>query len=321
MKNQMKIFLTGKLPPIAYELLDKSKINYDYHKKDTPISRKRLLEEAGKCDALVCILTEQIDKEVIDSMTKCKVIANYAVGYNNIDVEYAKRKNIIVTNTPDVLTESTADLTLALILVTSRRIREGEKYLRDGKYKTWKPTLLLGMELKNKTLGIIGAGRIGTAVGIRAKAFGTKIVYHSNHRNYELEKITKAKKVSIQNLLANSDIISINLPLNKNTFHYINDSKMKLMKQHPILINTSRGDLIDEKALIKYLKKDHFRAVGMDVFKNEPFVNPELLKFKNVFILPHLGSATIEARSGMAELAVKNAISVLKGKPPLTPVN
>lgn len=317
----MKIFLTGKLPDIAFELLDKSKIDYDYHKKDTPISRKKLLGETRKCDALVCILTEKIDKEVIDSMEKCKIIANYAVGYDNIDVAYAKKKNIIVTNTPDVLTDSTADIALSLILITSRRLIEGSEYLRARKFKTWKPELFLGMELKNKTLGIIGAGRIGSAVGIRAKAFGTKIIYHSNHRNNELEKIAKAKKVSIQNLLSNSDIISINLPLNKNTFHYINDSKMKLMKRHPILINTSRGDLIDEKTLIKFLKKDHFRAVGLDVFKNEPFINPDLLKFKNVFILPHLGSATIEARSGMAELAVKNAISVLKGKPPLTPVN
>jgi len=317
----MKIFLTGKLPDIAFELLDKSKIDYDFHKKDTPISRKRLLEEAGKCDALVCILTEQIDKEVIDSMERCKIIANYAVGYDNIDVAYAKKKNIIVTNTPDVLTDSTADIALSLILITSRRLIEGSEYLRERKFKTWKPELFLGMELKNKTLGIIGAGRIGTAVGVRANAFGTKIIYHSNHRNNELEKIAKAKKVSIQNLLSNSDIISINLPLNKSTYHYINNSKIKLMKRHPILINTSRGDLIDEKALIKYLKKDHFRAVGFDVFKNEPFVNPELLRFKNVFILPHLGSATNEARSGMAELAVKNVISVLKGKPPLTPVN
>ena len=317
----MKIYLTRKLPSIAFELLDKSKIDYDYHKKDTPIPREKLLKEVQKCDGLVCMLTERIDKEVIDLMNRCKVASNYAVGYNNIDVEYAKRKNIIVTNTPDVLTESTADLTLALILVTSRRIKEGEKYLRTGKYKTWKPTLLLGIELKNKTLGIIGAGRIGTAVGIRAKAFGTEIIYYSNHRNIQLEKKTGAKKVTIQNLLKNSDIITVHLPLNKKTYHYIDDSKMKIMKKRPILINTSRGDLIDEKSLIRYLKKDHFRAVGLDVFINEPFVDSELLKFKNVFILPHLGSATYEARNGMAELAVRNAINVLRGKPPLTPVN
>lgn len=316
----MKIYLTRKLPEIAFELLEESKIDYNFHKRDFPIPRKKLLQEVQNCDGLVSMLTEQIDKEVIDSMKRCKVVGNYAVGYNNIDVEYAKRKNIIITNTPDVLTESTADLTLALILVTSRRIKEGEKYLRAGKYKTWKPTLLLGMELKNKTIGIIGAGRIGTAVGIRAKAFGTKIIYHSNHYNQVLEKKTEAKKVSIQNLLANSDIVSIHLPLDKNTYHYIDDKKLKLIKRKPVIINTSRGELIDEKALIKYLKKDKLRAVGLDVFENEPHLNPELLKFDNVFILPHLGSATNEARSGMAELAVRNVINVLKKKPPLTPV-
>jgi len=316
----MRIFLTGKLPPIAFELLDKSKFDYDYHKKDTPIPRKKLLKEVHDCHALICILTEQIDKEVIDSMDRCKIIANYAVGYDNIDVKYAKKKKIIVTNTPDVLTDSTADLAISLLLVTARRLIEGSEYLRARKFRTWKPELFLGMELKNKTLGIIGAGRIGTAVGIRSKVFGTKIIYHSNHRNYQLEKKTGAKKVSIQNLLFNSDMISVHLPLNKNTYHYVDERKMKLMKRNPILINTSRGDLIEEESLIKYLTKNKFRAVGLDVFKNEPFVNPELLKFKNVFILPHLGSATIEARNGMAELAVKNVINVLKGKPPLTPV-
>ena len=316
----MKIYLTGKLPSIAFELLDRSKLDYDYHKKDTPIPRKKLLKEVHNCDGLVCILTEKIDKEVIDSMDRCKIIANYAVGYDNIDVKYAKKKKIIVTNTPDVLTDSTADLAISLLLVTARSLIEGSEYLRAREFKTWKPELFLGMELKNKTLGIIGAGRIGTAVGMRAKAFGTKIIYHSNHRNNKLEKKTGAEKVSIQNLLSNSDIISVHLPLNKNTYHYIDDRKMKLMRRNPILINTSRGDLIDEKSLIKYLKKNKFRAVGLDVFKNEPQVNPELLKFKNVFILPHLGSATSEARNGMAELAVKNVINVLKGKPPLTPV-
>jgi len=316
----MRIFLTGKLPPIAFELLDKSKFDYDYHKKDTPIPRKKLLKEVHDCHALICILTEQIDKEVIDSMDRCKIIANFAVGYDNIDVKYAKKKKIIVTNTPDVLTDSTADLAISLLLVTARRLIEGSEYLRARKFRTWKPELFLGMELKNKTLGIIGAGRIGTAVGIRSKVFGTKIIYHSNHRNYQLEKKTGAKKVSIQNLIFNSDMISVHLPLNKNTYHYVDERKMKLMKRNPILINTSRGDLIEEESLIKYLTKNKFRAVGLDVFKNEPFVNPELLKFKNVFILPHLGSATIEARNGMAELAVKNVINVLKGKPPLTPV-
>jgi glyoxylate reductase len=316
----MKVFLTRELPEIAFHLLKNNRIKYDCYEMDSPIPRKRLLKEVQSCDGLVCLLTEQIDKEVIDRMKRCKVIANYAVGFNNIDVEYAKQKGIIVTNTPDVLTESTADLTMALILACARRLLEGERYLKAKKYKTWKPGLLLGTELKDKTLGIIGAGRIGTAVSIRAKAFGIKIIYHSLERNTHLEKKTAAKKVTLNFLLKHADIISIHLPLNKDTYHYFDDKKFKLVKQDSILINTSRGELIDEKYLIKYLKYGKFRSVGLDVFENEPDINTALLKFTNVLILPHMGSATNEARSGMAELAVRNVINVLKKKPPLTPV-
>lgn len=316
----MKVFLTRELPEIAFHLLNENNINYDCYEKDSPIPRKRLLKEVQHCDGLVCLLTEQIDKEVIDKMKRCKIVANYAVGYNNIDVEYAKEKGIIVTNTPDVLTESTADLTMALVLACARRLTEGERFLKAKKYKTWKPGLLLGTELKNKTLGIIGAGRIGTAVSLRAKAFGTKIIYHSLDRNIHLEKLTGAKKVTPNFLLKNSDIISIHLPLNKDTHHYFDDNKFKLVKQNAILINTSRGELIDENFLIKYLRRGKFNSVGLDVFENEPNVNPELIKFPNVLILPHMGSATKEARSGMAELAVSNVINVLKNRPPLSPV-
>ncbi|UCH66009.1 MAG: D-glycerate dehydrogenase [Ignavibacterium sp.] len=316
----MKVFLTRELPEIAFRLLKKNKIPFDCYEKDSPIPRKRLLKEVQSCDGLVCLLTEQIDKEVFDKMKRCKVVANYAVGFNNIDVEYAKQKGIIVTNTPDVLTESTADLTMALVLACARRLTEGQKFLKAKKYKTWKPGLLLGTELKDKTLGIIGAGRIGTAVSIRAKAFGTNIIYHSLQRNTYLEKKTGAKKVTLNFLLKHADIISIHLPLNKETYHYFDSKKLQLVKQDSILINTSRGELIDEKYLIKYLEDGKFSSVGLDVFENEPDINPELLKFTNVLILPHMGSATNEARSGMAELAVRNVINVLKNKPPLTPV-
>jgi glyoxylate reductase len=316
----MKVFLTRELPEIAFCLLDRNKINHGCYEQDSPIPRKRLLKEVQSCDGLVCLLTEQIDKEVIDKMEHCKIIANYAVGFNNIDVNYAKRKGIIVTNTPDVLTESTADLTMALVLACARRLTEGEKFLKEKKYKAWKPGLLLGTELKNKTFGVIGAGRIGTATSLRAKAFGTNIIYHSLDRNIHLENTTGAKKVTLNFLLKHSDIISIHLPLNKNTHHYFDDKKFRLVKHNVILVNTSRGELIDEKYLIKYLREGRFNSIGLDVFENEPDINPELLKFSNVIILPHLGSATKEARSAMAELAVSNVINVLKNKPPLTPV-
>ncbi len=316
----MKVFITREIPKVGFELLKKAGIDFDWYKKDSVIPRKEFLRRIKDCDGLVCLLTEKIDKEAIDTMQRCKIVANFAVGYNNIDVEYAKSKNIIVTNTPDVLTESTADLTMALVLACARRLFEGEKYLREGKYKGWKPMLLLGTELRNKTFGILGAGRIGTAVGIRAKAFGTKIIYHSLKRNYYLEEQTGAKKASLNSLLKKSDFLSVHLPLNEKTFHFLNKERLQLLKKDAIIINTARGEIIEEKYLIKFLKSEKIKAAGLDVFENEPNVNPELLKLNNVVVLPHLGSATVEARNGMAELAVKNIINVLKGKPPLTPL-
>ncbi len=316
----MRVFITRELPEIAFKLLRRNKISFDYYKKDKPIPRKLLLEKIKNCDALIPLLTEKIDKEVIDQMPNCKVIANYAVGYNNIDIDYAKKKKIIVTNTPDVLTESTADLTMALVLACARRLIEGESLLRKGKFKGWKPKLLLGTELKDKNFGILGAGRIGSAVAKRAKSFGTKIIYVDNKKNIKLEKETGARKVSLKYLLENSDILSVHLPLNIKTHHYLNYERLIQLKGNSILINTTRGEIIDEKSLIRILKQNRLMAVGLDVFENEPNLNPELLKFSNVLVLPHLGSATREARDGMAELAVKNVINVLLGKPPLSPV-
>jgi len=209
---------------------------------------------------------------------------------------------------------------MTLALCCARRILEGEKLLRSGNYKGWKPKLLLGIELKNKIVGVIGAGRIGTAVAIRAKSFGTNIIYFDSKRNIALEKATNAKKVSLKNLLMNSDIVSVHLPLNEKTFHYLNWERFKLMKINSILINTSRGEIIHETDLIRILRNKKSLTVGLDVFESEPNINPELLKYPNVLVLPHLGSATREARDGMAELAAKNVINVLFGKPPLSPV-
>jgi glyoxylate reductase len=316
----MKVFITRELPEIAFRMLKQNKISFDYYTKDQPIPRKLLLQKVKSCEALISLLTEKIDREVIDQMQNCKIIANYAVGYNNIDIDYAKKKNIIVTNTPDVLTESTADLTMALVLNCARRLSEGERLLRTKKFKGWKPKLLLGMELKDKTFGILGAGRIGSAVAKRAKSFGTNIIYADSSRNQKLEKETKAKKVELRYLLKNADILSVHLPLNDQTYHFLNQERLNQLKRNSILINTTRGEIVDEKALIRLLKNKELMAVGLDVFENEPKVNPELLKFPNVLVLPHLGSATNEARNGMAELAVKNVINVLNRKPAFTPV-
>jgi len=316
----MKVFITRELPEIAFKLLEQNKISFDYYKKDQPIPRKLLLNKVKHCEALISLLTEKIDKEIIDQMPQCKIIANYAVGYNNIDVEYAKKKKIIVTNTPNVLTESTADLAMALVLTCARRISEGEILIKKGKFKGWKPKLLLGMELQGKNFGILGAGRIGSAVAKRAKSFGTNILYVDQNRNERIEKELGAKKASLKYFLQNSDILSVHLPLNDKTYHFLDKEKLSQLNKNSILVNTSRGEVIEERALISLLKRNRIRAVGLDVFENEPNLNQELIKFPNIIVLPHLGSATEEARNGMAELAVNNVINVITGKAPLTPV-
>lgn len=316
----MKIFITRDIPDLAINYLRKKGFHVKVYKSETAIPREKLLKEVVNVDALISLLTDTIDPDLINKMKKCKIVANYAVGYNNIDVGYAKKKNIVVTNTPDVLTDSTADMAIALTLACARNIFQGEELIRENKFLSWHPKLLLGMELKNKTFGILGAGRIGTAVAIRAKAFGTRIIYFSTRKNEFLEKELKAKKVSLNNLLKTSDFISINLPLNKKTYHLLDKEKFALMKKSSVIINTARGEIIDENALFDALKRKKIYGAGLDVFENEPKVNKNLLKLKNLIILPHIGSATFEARNEMAMLAAKNVVNVLEGKKPLTAV-
>jgi len=317
----MKVFITREISEKAIHLLRKEKFQVNVYKKDKPISKKKLIKNIKDADGVISLLTEKFDKELIDKLSKCKVIANYAVGFNNIDVEYAAKKKIIITNTPDVLTDSTADIAMSLILACSRRLMEGERLIRQGKFKGWQPNLFLGIELKDKIVGIVGAGRIGTEAAIRAKAFKAKIVYFSKSRNYDLEKRTGAVKLSLNNLLSRSDIVSIHLSLNEKTYRLLDEGKLSLLKKSAIIVNTARGEIVDEKELIKILKQKKIFSAGFDVYENEPAINPELLKLDNVVLLPHIGSATEEARTAMALLAAKNVINVLKGKQPLTPVN
>jgi len=315
-----KVFITQKLVGNIESFLKKHGFIVDTFEEDRLITKSELIQRVSDADALICLLSNKIDKDVIDNLTKCKIIANYAVGYNNIDVEYAKSKNIIVTNTPDVLNDATADIAVALILACARRLHEGNKLMRQEKFDGWKPSLLLGYDIKDKTIGIIGAGRIGTEVAIRMKAFKTKIIYFSRSRNEKLEKLTDAKKVSLNYLLKNSDIISIHVPLTEKTYHLLNKENLSLLKESAIVVNTSRGEVIEEKFLIQLLKKKKIFSAGFDVYENEPNVNPELLELDNVFLLPHIGSATYETRTKMALLAAQNVIEVLKGNKPVTPV-
>nr|MCU0342963.1 D-glycerate dehydrogenase [Ignavibacterium sp.] len=290
------------------------------YRKDKSIPKKEFIKAAEDCDAVISLLTEKIDKEVIDKMKNCKVIANYAVGYNNIDVGYANSKGIVVTNTPDVLTDSTADLTIALVLACARRIPESENLVRSRKFVGWKPQLLLGMELRNKYFGILGAGRIGTEVAKRAHAFGCKIIYYSNSVNNFLETKLNAKKLSLNSILKKLDILSIHLPLNQKTNKLLNENNLQLLKKSAILINTARGEIVDEKVLISLLKSRKIFAAGLDVYEDEPNIKKEFYDLKNVILLPHIGSATIEARNKMSLLASKNVIAVLSGKKAITPV-
>ena len=318
--NKLKVFITGNIPDCAEELLKKKKFTVLKYSKDKPIPRKELIKNVKDADGVISLLTDKIDKEIINQMNNCKVIANYAVGFNNIDIEYARGKNIIVTNTPDVLTDATADLAITLTLACARKVIEGDKFVHKNKFTGWKPRLMLGVELKNKTFGILGAGRIGTATALRAYSFGTKIIYYSRTKNELLEKKTSAKKVSLDYLLKHSDFLSLHVPLNSATKNMLNKDRLKLLKKEAILINTARGEIVDEKALINILKNKKIFSAGFDVYENEPNINPELLKLSNVVLLPHVGSATEDTRNNMALLAAKNVIAVLSNKKPLTPV-
>lgn len=316
----MKVYITRKIPQKAIDFLKEKKYSVSVYKEDKPVPRKELIKHIRNADAVIPLLTDNIDKEIIAQMKICRVIANYAVGFDNIDVKYAASRNIIVTNTPGVLTDSTADLTISLALSCARRLPEAEKFLRDGKYTHWKPDLLLGIELKGKIFGILGAGRIGTATAVRAKAFGCKIIYFSRSQNKLLEKRTGAKKVSLNTLLKNSDFLSVHLTSSSETFHFIGRKELGLLKRTSVFINTSRGEIVDEKELINILKKNKIRAAGLDVFENELNINKELLKLNNVVLLPHIGSATQKARTEMAMIAARNVAAVLSGKKPLSEV-
>lgn len=321
MKKDYTILVTRQIPEPGLEILRKNFKNVIVNTKDRNLTRKELLKQVKDIDALLCLLNDKIDAEVISNMKKCKVISNYAVGFNNIDVAEATKQGIIVTNTPGVLTDATADLTWALILAVTRRIVEADKFVRQGKFKGWAPMLLLGSELAGKTLGIIGAGRIGTAVGLRAKGFKMKVIYFNTNRNEVLEEETGAKKVSLKTLLKNSDIVTIHVPLTPKTKHLIGEKELNLMKKTSFLINTSRGEVVDEKALIKALKTGKIAGAGLDVFELEPFIPKELKELNNVVLTPHIGSATVEARKKMAIVAAENIVKVLLGKIPANVVN
>lgn len=317
----MKVFVTRRLPDDGIELLEKECDEVEIYPYDRIPRKEEIIKGLQGKDGLLCLLTDRIDKNVIASNPKLRAISNYAAGYDNIDVEEATRRGIIVTNTPDVLTNATAELAWALLLAVARRVVEGDRFTREGKFKGWAPMLLLGKELRGKTLGVVGAGRIGTAFALKAKCFDMKVLYYSRSKNEVLEEKLNARKVDLETLLRESDFVSIHLPLTRETKHLIDYEKLKLMKKDAILINTARGAVIREKDLVRALKEGLIFGAGLDVYENEPEIEEELKKLDNVVLLPHIGSATLETRTKMAMLAAENLIKALKGERPKYCVN
>jgi glyoxylate reductase len=281
----------------------------DRHDGASAMPHEELVARVRGKQALLCLLTDQIGRDVIDAAPDLKVIANIAVGFNNIDLDAARARGIAVTNTPDVLTESSADFTWALILGITRRVSEGERLLRRGEWKGWALDFMLGTDLRGKQLGIVGFGRIGQAVAVRAAAFGMRVEYTSRSGGMPLDR-----------LLATSDVVSLHCPLTPATRHLIDQPALARMKRSAYLINTSRGPVVDEAALAWALRERIISGAALDVYENEPEVHPDLLRLENVLLAPHLASATVETRTAMADLAVRNALAVLEGKAPLTPV-
>lgn len=312
----MKVLVTGRLPESIVNKIKKEH-EVEMNSNDIPMERGLIIQKVREKDGLLCMITDKIDKELIDSAPNLKVISNYGVGFNNIDVAYASKKGIIVTNTPGVLTDSTADIAFALILAVSRRLIEADNIARKGEFRFWAPMHFLGKDVSGKTLGIIGLGRIGTALAKRAKGFDMKVLYYKRHRLSSMEEETlKVHYMDLYDLLQESDFVSIHVPLTDNTHHLIGENELKLMKNSAFLINTSRGPVVDEKALLIALRERWIAGAGLDVYENEPEITPGLKELSNVVLLPHIGSATIETRTKMAELAVDNLLSALKGEIP-----
>ena len=301
-----RVLLTRRIPSAAFTRLE-SACDVDLHGGPDAIDPAELKNRIADKQGLICLLTDRIDGALLDAAPELKIVANVAVGYDNIDVPAVKSKGVVVTNTPDVLTEATAELTWALLLSLARRIGEGERLIRRGGWRGWALDFMLGTELRGKQLGIIGRGRIGRAVAAKAPAFGMTAVFAKHD-------------MSLDELLVSSDVISLHTPGGPETRHAINRRTLARMKRTALLVNTARGSVVDEEALVWALNERLIAGAALDVYENEPSVHPGLVTMENVVLAPHLGSATRETRTAMADLAVRNVIAVLSGQSPLTPV-
>jgi glyoxylate reductase len=322
MPDTPKIVVTRRIPEPAVELLREAGEVW-VSPDDRPLETNELHDAVKGADIAVTLLHDKVDDAFLDAAgDQLRAVCNVAVGFDNVDVPAATKRGVLITNTPGVLTEATADLAMTLILAVTRRIGEGERLLRRREEWSWHMFMLLGMGLQEKTLGVVGMGAIGQSVARRAKAFGMEIVYSdARPASEEVERELGAKRVELDELLRTADVVTVHAPLMDATRHLIDAEALDLMKETAYLVNSARGPIVDEAALVDALENGKIAGAGLDVFENEPDVHPGLLDLDNVVILPHLGSATIETRTAMGVLAAKNALAVLKGEQPPTPVN
>ncbi len=311
------ILVTRRLPSSVLARLESS-CQLDLHTGPNAIPRAELLARVAGKDALICLLTDTIDAEVLDAAgPSLKVVANVAVGFNNIDVAACRARNIVATNTPDVLTNACADFTWALILAVTRRLGEGERELRAGRWKGWALDHLLGMELRGKQIGLVGMGRIARAVAAKAAAFGMTVAFTDQF----VSEVEGATAMPLDRLLATSDVVSLHVNLTAQTTHLIDQKSLAKMRRTAYLINTARGPVVDEAALAWALRERLIAGAALDVYEKEPVVHPDLLDLENVLLIPHLASATTETRTAMADLAASNVLAVLGGQAAVTPVS
>ncbi|HET7788463.1 MAG TPA: D-glycerate dehydrogenase [Myxococcales bacterium] len=304
-----RVFVTRRLALAPRDVLGGG-LEIDQHDSELALPRDELLRRVREISGLVPTLADRVDTELLDAAPRLRVVANHAVGYDNVDVQACTARGVWVTNTPDVLTDATADLAWALILALARRLREGERLVRAGAYVGWAPTMLLGRELRGRTLGILGYGRIGRAVARRAEGFGMRVLFTARGGGAPFDE-----------LLQQSDVLSIHCPLTKETRHLFDAAALLRMKRGALLVNTARGPIVDEAALAAALESGHLGGAALDVFEHEPLVHPALVNRDDVVLLPHLGSATYEARESMARIALTQVELVLRGERPRTPVN
>jgi len=313
--------VTNRVPASAVEMLrEVGEVRIDEREESIP--RPDLLELVAGADAVLTLLHDRVDDELLEAAgPQLRCVANVAVGYDNVDLAAAARHGVVVTNTPGVLDDATADLTLALLLAATRRVAEGDRLIRSGREWTWGMGFMLGSSLRGKLLGIVGLGGIGARVAARARAFGMEIAYHSRHpAPAEVTEALEAERMPLERLLVEADVVSLHCPLTPETHHLVGAAELAAMKPSAVLINAARGPVVDERALAEALAAGTIAAAGLDVYEHEPRVEPGLLALDNVVLAPHLGSATVETRTAMAELAARNAIAAVRGEEPPTPV-